>query len=56
MADLSEALDAIDLLAEALSQAIGERTPTGLQVAALTVVDGLRVKHHRGRGFGPDAA
>ena len=46
-ADLDEALDAVDLLEEALIQALAERTPTGLQVAALAVVAGLRQKHRR---------
>jgi len=51
-ADLSEALDAIDLMNEALVQAIGNRRPTGLQAAALVVVAGVRRKH----GREPDAA
>jgi hypothetical protein len=46
-ADLSEALDAVDLLEEALIQALDDRLPTGLQIAALTVVAGLRDKHRR---------
>jgi hypothetical protein len=46
-ADLSEALDAVDLLEEALIQALDDRLPTALQMAALSVVDGLRHKHGR---------
>jgi hypothetical protein len=46
-ADLSEALDAVDLLEEALVQALDDRVPTGLQIAALSVVKGLRRKHGR---------
>ena len=46
-ADLSEALDAVDLLEEALVQALDDRAPTGLQIAAMAVVAGLRQKHGR---------
>ena len=52
-ADLSEALDAVELLGEVLTQSIGRRGPTRLQRAALGVVEGLRSKHNRsnnGRG------
>ena len=52
-ADLSEALDAVDLLEEALIQALDDRVPTGLQIAALSVVAGLRDKHGRGPGVVP---
>jgi hypothetical protein len=52
-ADLSEALDAVDLLEEGLFQALDDRAPTGLQIAALTVVAGLRHKHGREPGIGP---
>ena len=47
-ADLREALDAVDLFEEALLQAIGDKPPTGLQVAAFATVAGLRRKHSRG--------
>ena len=47
-ADLSEALDAVDLFEEALIQAIGDRSPTGLQIAAFATAAGLRRKHNRG--------
>jgi len=46
-ADLSEALDAVELLGEVLTQSIGRRGPTRLQRAALGVVEGLRSKHNR---------
>jgi hypothetical protein len=46
-ADLGEALDAVDLLEMALLQAVGDRTPTGLQIAAISLVTGLRQKHGR---------
>jgi hypothetical protein len=46
-ADLGDALDAIDLLEEAMLQAIGDRTPSGLQIAATSVAAGLRHKHRR---------
>ena len=52
-ADLSEALDAVDLLEEALIQALDYRVPTGLQIAALSVVEGLRHKHGRGPSIVP---
>jgi hypothetical protein len=56
-ADLSEALDAVDLLEEALIQALGDRSPTGLQIAALATVAGLRRKHNRDScPFAPGAA
>ena len=51
-ADLGEALDAVDLLDEALLQALSGKQPTGLQCAALTVVDGLRRKYNRAPRFG----
>jgi hypothetical protein len=35
------------LLEEALIQALDDRVPTGLQIAALSVVAGLRDKHGR---------
>jgi len=44
-ADLTEALDAIDLLAEVLTQSIGRRGPTRLQRAALAVAEGVKAKH-----------
>ena len=44
-ADLTEALDAVWLLHEALIQAMGDHRPTGLQIAALAVVAGLQEKH-----------
>jgi hypothetical protein len=46
-ADLSEALDALELVGEVLTQSIGRRSPTRLQRTALAVVDGLRTKHKR---------
>jgi hypothetical protein len=46
-ADLSEALDALELVGEVLTQSIGRRSPTRLQRTALAVVDGLRFKHNR---------
>jgi hypothetical protein len=46
-ADLSEALDALELVGEVLTQSIGRRAPTRVQRAALAVVDGLRSKHNR---------
>jgi hypothetical protein len=52
-ADLSEALDAVDLLEEALLQAVGDQTPTGLQIAAMSVVADLRRKHGRGLAIIP---
>ena len=51
--DLLEALDAVDLLEEALMQALDDRVPTGLQVAALSVAAGLRDKHGREPGIVP---
>ena len=46
-ADLTEALDAVDLLEEALRHAVGERLPSGMQASALAVAAGLRHKHKR---------
>ena len=46
-ADLSEALDALDLVGEVLRQTIGRRAPSAAQRAALGVVDGLQHKHNR---------
>jgi hypothetical protein len=46
-ADLSEALDALELVGEILAQSIGRRSPTRLQRTALAVIDGLRFKHNR---------
>jgi len=46
-ADLSEALDAVELLGEVLTQSIGRRGPTRLQRTALGVVEGLKSKHNR---------
>ena len=50
-ADLSEALDAVDLLCETLIQAIGDREPTDLELAVMGVVVGLRSKHNRPSGI-----
>ena len=50
---LREALDAVDLFEEALLQAIGDRSPTGLQIAAFATVAGLRRKHNRGPAAPP---
>ena len=44
---LYEALDAVDLLEEALVQALAERSPSALQIAALAMVANLRNKHGR---------
>ena len=41
------------LLEEALIQALDDRVPTGLQIAALSVVAGLRHKHGREPGIVP---
>jgi hypothetical protein len=46
-ADLSEALDAVDLLREALAQSIAGQQPTWMQAAAIAVADGLQRKHGR---------
>ena len=46
-ADLSEALDAVSLLAEALVQSLEGRSPTGLEAAALGAAEGLCLKHNR---------
>jgi hypothetical protein len=55
-ADLNEALDALDLMGEVLRQAIGKRPPTGLQRAALGVIDSLKQKHNRELGGASSAA
>ena len=46
-AHLSEALDAVDLLEAALVQSLGERAPTGLEIAPLATAENLRCKHKR---------
>ena len=47
-AGLTEALDAVDLLEEALRHAVGERLPSGMQASDLAVAAGPRQKHKRG--------
>jgi hypothetical protein len=46
-ADLSQALDALDLLAEAMAQSRGKNKPTRLQANVIAVVEALRRKHNR---------
>ena len=48
-ADLSEALDAVDLLEEALGSGPRRSGPTALQIAALSVVAGLRRSRQHGQ-------
>jgi len=45
-ADLGEALDTIELLTEALAEAIGNGAPSERQAAAIEAAQRLRRKHH----------
>lgn len=46
-ADLSQALDALELLAEALAQSQGKKKPMRQQANVMAVVEALRRKHNR---------